>query len=404
MDIKVPDIGIDKVEVIEILVKKNDSIVKEQSLIVVEGEKASMEIPSPFSGIIKDIKVNVTDFVKTGSVIVVLDIENHQEKLSTIKLNSSSNEIIKNQEDIPYISVYASPIIRRLARSLNINLNKVIGTGRKNRIIKKDLDNYLSQINHPIYSTNSIQNDIKKNVEQYNFKDFGEVKEVQLKKIKQISGNAVFKNWTTIPHVTQFDEVDITDLEIFRKQYNTEQKNITNDKLTILSFIIKVVATALKKFPYFNSSISLDNKTIFLKKYINIGFVVHTNNGLLVPVIKNVNNKSLLEISHEILQKSQASREGKLNILDLKGGSFTISSLGNIGGTFFSPIIYSSEAAILGVSKAIYKPIWNGQEFIPRLILPLSLSYNHRIIDGVDGVQFISLINKLLSNINFLLI
>ncbi|CAL4320103.1 2-oxo acid dehydrogenase subunit E2 [Buchnera aphidicola] len=405
IEIKVPDIGIDKVEVIEILVKINDFVSKEQTLIVVEGEKASMEIPSPYSGRIKEIKVRVSDFVKTNSVIFLIDTLS-----DNVILNKSSLDHINTESDHDNhkkiqnnITVHASPLIRRLARSLNIDLNNIIGTGRKNRIIKYDLDNYLTKNHSNLFNTSS--NFIKKDnfIKKNDFSRFGQVEEVSLNKIKKFSGESIFQNWANIPHVTQFDQVDITELELFRKKYNSEKSGDFKNKLTILPFIIKVICKGLKKFPYFNSSISWDNKIIFLKKYFNIGIAVDTLDGLLVPVIKDVNNKSVLEIFKEILEKSQKARDGKLSILDMQGGCFTISNLGGIGGSFFSPIINGSEAAILGVSRASYQPFWNGEKFIPKLMLPLSLSYDHRIIDGADGARFISFINQNLFDIRLLL-
>ncbi|CAL4042499.1 Dihydrolipoyllysine-residue acetyltransferase component of pyruvate dehydrogenase complex [Buchnera aphidicola (Takecallis arundicolens)] len=394
--IKIPDIGIDQAEVIDILVHVNDIVEKEQSVIVIEGEKASMEIPSTHCGKVKEIKVKVTDIVRQDCVIMILEpVEDVLIPLDHVKENI---KIIENRVFI----IHASPLIRRLARSLNINLKKIIGSGRKNRIMKHDLDNYLINVNsHTNNRILSIKN--QEHTCNFDFSRFGEVEEVKCSKIKKLSGDLLSKNWSKIPHVTQFDEVDITDLEAFRIKYNNKIQN-KSKKFTLLTFIVKAITKGLEKFPYLNSTISNNGEIIFLKKYINIGIAVNTSNGLLVPVIKNVQNKSLSHIAYEIYQKSNSARLGKIKISDLQGGCFTISSLGGIGGTAFSPIINASEAAILGVSKFCYKPIWNGTAFIPKLILPLSLSYDHRIIDGVEGAKFISYINELLVDIRLLLV
>lgn len=399
IEIRVPDIGLDEVEVVEILVHVNDYVEKDSTLIIVEGEKTSMEIPSPNSGVIKEIKIHVSDFVKTNSIIMIIDSK------SNVNTNNVSIEQKKTDlhsvKDIILDTVHASPLVRRLSRISGINLHNITGSGKKNRIVKQDIDLYIQQNNKKKKET--IEN--KKNDITDEYKDvFGSFEVIKLNKVKIMTGNVLCKNWSTIPHVTQFDEVDITDLEQFRQKYNKNCVMSQESKLTILSFIIKVVCNSLKKFPYFNSAISKNQKEIFLKKYINIGFAVDTTYGLIVPVIKNIPEKSLSEISMEIFAKSTQAREKKLALSDVQGGCFTISNLGGIGGTYFTPIINSSEAAILGVSKSFYKPVWNGEKFIPRLMLPISLSYDHRIIDGADGARFISLINTMLSDIKMLLI
>ncbi|CAL4042482.1 Dihydrolipoyllysine-residue acetyltransferase component of pyruvate dehydrogenase complex [Buchnera aphidicola (Phyllaphis fagi)] len=404
-EIKIPDIGIDEVEVIEILVQVNDYVLKEQSLIIVEGEKASMEIPSPYTGIITEIRVKVLDIIKTNSVIMLIDIENSKIQFDEKKIN---NDVIHNKNIHHNIlskqknDIYATPFIRRLARLSNIDLSKISGSGRKNRILKQDIENYNLCINSKLNDVYTNKSDTH-NITPLNFELFGEVEAIQLNKVKRISGRALLNSWSTVPHVTQFDEVDITDLEEFRKKCNT-MPDFKNNKLTLLSFIIKAISKGLEKFPYFNSSMSLDNKTIFLKKYINIGVAVDTLYGLVVPVIKNIKDKSISQISYDVLHQSHKARDKKLTILDCQGGCFTVSSLGGIGGQFFTPIINHPESAILGISRASYKPIWNGIKFIPKLMLPLSLSYDHRIIDGADGVRFITFICHILSDIKLLLI
>ncbi|CAL4319995.1 2-oxo acid dehydrogenase subunit E2 [Buchnera aphidicola] len=409
IEIKIPDLGIDEAEVIDILVCVNDTILKEQSLIVVEGEKTSMEIPAPCSGVIKEIKVNISDIVKKNSIIMIVENREHPEGNNNI-INNGKKDIYTNENgfDFTHKTIHTSPLVRRMAHTLKIDLHTVVGTGRKSRITKQDIQNHIKNIDHSIHQDVASKEGIfdinDASIKDFDFSRFGKIETIELKKVKKISGDVLFKNWSTIPHVTQFDEVDITDLENFRKKYNMEVQNIQEKKITLLSFIIKALAKGLEKFPYFNSSISLDNKKIFLKKYINIGIAVDTTYGLVVPVVKDVKNKSIFDVSQNILYLSKKARERKLSVLDVQGGCFTISSLGGIGGTFFTPIINHPEAAILGVSKAFYKPIWNGNKFLPKLILPLSLSYNHRIIDGADGARFISFINKLLSDIRWLLL
>ncbi|QCI21313.1 dihydrolipoamide acetyltransferase [Buchnera aphidicola (Hyperomyzus lactucae)] len=388
-----PDIGLDEVEVIEILVKVNQKVDSEQELITVEGDKASMEIPSPISGTVKDIYIKIGDKIKSFSLIMLLEAEKNFLKEETKNIDNINFE----QDCKKNILVHATPLVRRLARKLNIDLSKVIGTGRKNRILKEDLE--LHQ------STNTIC--VLEETDKINIRSSNKekVEEMKLSTLQKITGNNLYQNWINIPHVTQFDEVDITILEKFRQKYNRENKNQTNtsNNITILIFVIKVVAYALEKFPIFNSSLSLDKKKIILKNYINIGFAVDVHNALFVPVLKNVNKKNIEQLSSELILLSEKARKKKLNALDMTDGCFTISNLGGIGGSWFSPIINSPEVAILGISKSQVKPLWNGKEFIPSLMLPLSLSYDHRVINGADGARFITLIKKLLSDIHFLI-
>ncbi|QCI25946.1 2-oxo acid dehydrogenase subunit E2 [Buchnera aphidicola] len=400
MDIKIklPDIGIEQAEVIDVLVHVNDVVKKEQVLIVIEGDKTSMEIPSQYNGRIKEIMVKVTDIVYINSTIMIMELT--QDVIGDKNCIPHNTHVLSN--DISNNIIHASPLIRRLSRSLNINLKNITGSGRKNRIIKKDLDDYLIS-NKMHINSQKLSNNQDVHIKNFDFSKFGAVEKVEISKIKKISGSVLYENWSNIPHVTQFDQVDITDLESFRIKYN-KKIVLKEKKITLLTCIIKAVAKALVNFPYLNSSISIKHQKIFLKKYINIGIAVDTLHGLLVPVIKNVCKKNLSDISSEIFYKSQDARNGKLKISDLQGGSFTISSLGGIGGTYFTPIINSCEAAILGVSKFSYQPVWDGDNFIPRLILPLSLSYDHRIIDGAEGARFINFLNHLLSDIRLLLV
>ncbi|QCI26538.1 dihydrolipoamide acetyltransferase [Buchnera aphidicola (Stegophylla sp.)] len=401
-----PDLGIDKVEVVEILVKVHDHVSKEQGLIVVEGKKTSMEIPSPYDGIVSKIFVKVSDIVTTDFVIMLIKVENDKiqckktQITSDTSLNKAVNNICYNQS---YNHVHATPLIRRLARLSNIDLTKITGSGRKNRILRKDIENYNFNIKDQLNNSGTKRMNNISNLEPFNFDQFGDIEIIDIDKIKIISGSFLFKSWSTIPHVTQFDEVDITELEEFRQKCNNMQ-DFKDNRLTLLSFIIKSVSKGLERFPYFNSSISLDNKKIFLKKYINIGIAVDTSYGLVVPVIKNVKGKTISEIAYDIAKQSKNARDKKLSISDCQGGCFTISSLGNIGGKFFTPIINSPEVAILGISKAFYQPYWTGTKFIPRLMLPLSLSYDHRIVNGADSVRFMTFISSVLNDLRLLLV
>ncbi|QFQ32956.1 dihydrolipoamide acetyltransferase [Buchnera aphidicola (Aphis fabae)] len=378
-----PDIGLDEVEVTEILVQLNEEVTIEQGLITVEGEKSSMEIPSPISGIVKKINVKIGDKVSTDTIIMIFitNIINSnvhkKENINIPKVKTSTIDIKKN-------IVHATPSVRRLARDLNINLNNILGSGRKNRILKNDLE---------LYTKNTFNNLNKLKIEK-----------VKIDILQKTVGDNLYNNWVNIPHVTQFDEINITTLEEFRKHYNDEERKKDNNytNITILIFIIKAVSHALLNFPIFNSSLSSDKKTIIFKKYVNIGIAVDVKNGLLVPVLKNVDKKSIINLSSELTSLSGKARNNKLDKLDMKDGCFTISNLGGIGGYWFTPIINSPEVAILGVSRSVIKPIWNGIKFIPSLILPLSLSYDHRVINGADAARFIVFLKKLLSDIRFL--
>ncbi|XBC44549.1 MAG: 2-oxo acid dehydrogenase subunit E2 [Buchnera aphidicola (Schlechtendalia peitan)] len=418
MDIKVsvPDIGIDGVEVIEILIKIGDIVNKDDTLIIVEGEKASIEIPSKDSGVVKSILVKIGQTVKTGSLIVILTaIKNNnqssQTKLvcidninSNVKVDNYNNFLFSKSSSNNKVLIHATPTIRRLARKLNINLEKITGSGRKGRIIKEDI----------ISCTEKMLNNVQDHTDRSIVKDFfnndsnvsKEIQELYLTKIQQASGKNLSKSWSIIPHVTQFEDSDITDLEKFRKEYNIGlNENSSNVRLTVLIFVIKVVAKSLRVFPKFNSVLYSNTKhKLILNKSINIGIAVNTKNGLLVPIINDVDKKDLSTLSIELSLLSKKAKSGHLSVKNTISSGFTISNLGGIGGTGFTPIINSPEVAILGMSKAVIKPQWNGKEFIPRLILPLSLSYDHRAIDGVEAVQFITSISKLLSDVRLLMI
>ena len=427
-DVNVPDIGGDEVNVTEIMVKVGDSITEEQSLITVEGDKASMEVPAPFAGVVKEILVKAGDKVSTGSLIMRFEVAGAapavavapqaaapapQAVAATAPAAQSGNVSGLTQDQVVASAGYAhaTPVIRRLAREFGVNLDKVKGTGRKGRIVKEDIQAYVKTA-VKAFETGTVSaaaagNGVANGAglgllpwPKVDFSKFGEVEEVELSRINKISGANLHRNWVMIPHVTHFDRTDITDLEAFRKEQNKiVEKQKLDVKITPVVFIMKAVAKALEAFPRFNSSISEDGQKLTLKKYINIGVAVDTPNGLVVPVFKNVNKKGIIELSRELMEVSKKARDGKLSGSDMQGGCFTISSLGGIGTTHFTPIVNAPEVAILGVSKSEMQPVWNGKEFEPRLMLPLSLSFDHRVIDGADGARFLSYINGVLADL-----
>ena len=425
-DVNVPDIGGDEVNVTEIMVKVGDSITEEQSLITVEGDKASMEVPAPFAGVVKEILVKAGDKVSTGSLIMRFEVAGAapaaapqaaapapQAVAATAPAAQSGNVSGLSQDQVVASAGYAhaTPVIRRLAREFGVNLDKVKGTGRKGRIVKEDIQAYVKTA-VKAFETGTVSaaaagNGVANSAglgllpwPKVDFSKFGEVEEVELSRINKISGANLHRNWVMIPHVTHFDRTDITDLEAFRKEQNKiVEKQKLDVKITPVVFIMKAVAKALEAFPRFNSSISEDGQKLTLKKYINIGVAVDTPNGLVVPVFKNVNKKGIIELSRELMEVSKKARDGKLSGSDMQGGCFTISSLGGIGTTHFTPIVNAPEVAILGVSKSEMQPVWNGKEFEPRLMLPLSLSFDHRVIDGADGARFLSYINGVLADL-----
>ncbi|EMW6872686.1 pyruvate dehydrogenase complex dihydrolipoyllysine-residue acetyltransferase [Providencia vermicola] len=415
-DVNVPDIGGDEVEVTEIMVKVGDTVTEEQSLITVEGDKASMEVPAPFAGTVKEIKIATGDKVKTGSLIMTFEVAGAAPAAAAsaapapapassapapaaapAKAADSKNEFVENEA-----YVHATPVIRRLAREFGVNLAKVKGTGRKGRILREDVQSYvkdaIKRAEAPAAAGGGLPGMLP--WPKVDYSKFGEVEEVELGRIQKISGANLSRNWVMIPHVTLMEDVDTTDVEEFRKQQNKEaEKKQLGVKITPLVFIMKAVARALEEMPRFNSSISEDGQRLFMKKYINIGIAVDTPNGLVVPVIKDVNKKGIMELSRELMEVSKKARAGKLTASDMQGGCFTISSLGGIGTTGFAPIVNAPEVAIMGLSRSSMKPVWNGSEFVPRLMLPMSLSFDHRVIDGADGARFITLVGQLMSDI-----
>ncbi|MEK2060616.1 pyruvate dehydrogenase complex dihydrolipoyllysine-residue acetyltransferase [Vibrio parahaemolyticus] len=429
-EVNVPDIGGDEVEVTEIMVAVGDTVEEEQSLITVEGDKASMEVPAPFAGTVKEIKIAAGDKVSTGSLIMVFEVAGTPVAgAATAPAAAPAQAAAPAAAPAPKAEApaaaapaagdfqdndeyaHASPVVRRLAREFGVNLSKVKGSGRKSRILKEDVQNYVKEALKRLESGAAASGKGDGAAlgllpwPKVDFSKFGETEVQPLSRIKKISGANLHRNWVMIPHVTQWDNADITALEAFRKEQNAiEAKKDTGMKITPLVFIMKAAAKALEAFPAFNSSLSEDGESLILKKYVNIGIAVDTPNGLVVPVFKDVNKKGIYELSEELMAVSKKARSGKLTAADMQGGCFTISSLGGIGGTAFTPIVNAPEVGILGVSKSEMKPVWNGKEFEPRLQLPLSLSYDHRVIDGAEGARFITYLNSCLSDIRRLVL
>lgn len=422
-DVFVPDLGQDgEVDVIEILVHIGDSVGFEDGLITLETEKATMDVPAPFSGVIKELLINAGDKVSTGTLIAKMEKEVVEvlERVETKKetVEEVKEEVIVNTEEtkqsvqsVTSGKVYASPSIRRLANMYGVDLSLVRGQGRKGRILREDIRLFikeqLSKLNNGgqnVSSGSSLGFNLPP-LKEVDFSKFGEIQTVELSRIQKISGPSLHRNYLNMPHVTQFDESDITELEKFRKEQNILiAKKEDGVKLSPLVFVLKAVSKALELYPKFNTSLSSDAQSLIYKKYIHIAVAVDTPNGLVVPVIRDVNKKGIYQLALELKEISQKARDGKLKAEDMQGACFTISSLGGIGGTYFTPIINAPEVAILGLSKAQMKPIWNGEEFNPRLMLPLSLSYDHKVIDGADGARFTSTLSQLLSDIRMLLL
>ena len=431
VEVKVPDIGdFKEVEVIELLVKPGDTVQAEQSLITVESDKASMEIPSSASGVVKELKVKLGDKVAEGSLVLLLEVSEAASapapaataasasapaspatSTSAAAPAAASSTVAPAASAVPLTAVpattasaivtaatesngqkpHASPSVRKFARELGIDLSRVSGSGAKGRILIEDVQGFVKGVMAggaaaPAASSGGAALGLLP-WPSLDFSKFGETSLEPLSRIKKISGPNLHRNWVMIPHVTQFDQADITELEEFRKSAN-ESLAKSGVKLTMLAFVIKASVAALKKFPAFNASLDAGGENLILKHFYNIGFAADTPNGLVVPVIKNADQKGLSQIAKEMGELSAQAREGKLKPADMQGATFTISSLGGIGGTSFTPIINAPEVAILGLSKSEIKPVWDGKAFAPRLMLPMSLSYDHRVIDGALGARF----------------
>ncbi|TWX70876.1 dihydrolipoyllysine-residue acetyltransferase [Colwellia demingiae] len=417
IEIAVPDIGEDgEVDVIEVLVSVGDVIEEEDGLITLETDKATMDVPSTHAGTVKEVFINNGDKVKQGSLVIKLETSGGVAPVAAAPAVqaapvaaapvSAPAAVAAPQKSAPVPhhpqagnvnkgTIYTSPSIRRLAREFGVDLTLVKGTGRKGRILKEDVQSYVKyELSRPKANAGSsvaageggLQVVSAKAID---FSKFGEIETKALTRIQKISGPFLHRNWVTIPHVTQFDEADITNVEAFRKEQNVVcEKQKLGFKITPLVFILKAAADALRTFPTFNSSLSEDGESLILKKYIHIGVAVDTPNGLVVPVVRDVDQKGIHQLSRELLEISIKARDGKLKAQDMQGGCFTISSLGGIGGTAFTPIVNAPEVAILGVSKSEMKPKWNGKDFEPKLMLPLSMSYDHRVIDGALAARF----------------
>lgn len=427
-EIRVPDIGDFKsVEVIEVLVNPGDIIVPETSLITLESDKASMEIPSPEGGVVREVRVKVGDHVAEGSPILVLEPQNVSEKevASSEKPAANSSElsqVASNTVELPsapsidiptkpvpaaaqvsptahfneqrFRKAHASPAVRRFARELGVDLGEMKGSGPKGRVLRDDVQNYVKRALSQVNGSSALGISPMPEVD---FSQFGEIEVQGLTKINKLTGQNLHRNWVTVPHVTQFDAADVTDLESFRKQM-VEEYAAKGVKLTLLAFLMKAVVSALREFPRFNASLDPTQEQLILKKYFHIGIAVDTVDGLVVPVIRDVDRKSLVDLARELGEVSVRARDKKLKPSDMQGGCFSISSLGGLGGTAFTPIVNAPEVAILGVSRARWEPVYQDGEFVPRLMLPLSLSYDHRVIDGALGARFTTFLSKLLSD------
>ncbi|MES9818946.1 MAG: dihydrolipoyllysine-residue acetyltransferase [Candidatus Thiodiazotropha sp.] len=441
-DVLIPDIGdFDSVEIIEILVSEGDRVTLEESLLTLESDKATMEIPSPHTGEVKRLLVKVGDRVKEGDRILVLEVETSRQKgegepvttpapaaeeVETVQAPAPApNEASASEQPlrlpgekearVPPVPAgfvesggqgtpHASPSVRRFARELGVDLSLIKGSGPKDRILKEDIQRFVKRSLRQGEGAAAARSPFEMPAgPEVDYSRFGEVEETGLNRIRKISGAHLHRCWLTVPHVTQFDEADITDLETFR-QAQKEAASRQSVRLTLMPFLMQAVAAALNRMPMFNAALSADGESLIYRKYIHIGVAVDTPNGLVVPVIRDVGQKGVFQLAAELMSISEKARAGKLAPADMQGGCFSISSLGGIGGTAFTPIVNAPEVAILGVSRSSTRPVWDGEAFQPRLMLPLSLSYDHRVIDGADGVRFTTYLSSLLGDIRRLLL
>ena len=419
--VPVPDIGdFKEVEVIEVLVKPGDTVAKEQSLITLESDKATMEIPSPSAGVVKELRIKVGDKVSKGTPILVLAASAAAsqkgspqapvpQKAVTPNAGLAPRPVPREPQEETGTKPHASPSVRKFARELGVDLSRVPGSGPKGRVLHSDVQGFVKSALSSGSGAPAVARGggaLPFNLPPWpevDFAKFGPVEVKPLSRIQKLSGPYLHRNWISIPHVTQFDEADITELEAFRKSQSTltEKKGF---KLTMLAFLMKASVTALREFPVFNASLDKSGDAIVVKKYYHIGVAVDTPGGLVVPVVRDVDRKGVYDLAHELAELSKLARDGKLKPGDLQGGTFSISSLGGIGGTAFTPIINAPEVAILGVSRSAPRPVWNGKEFAPRLMLPLSLSYDHRVIDGATAARFSGFLVSVLSDIRKLIL
>ncbi len=430
-EIKLPDIGdFDTVDVIDVSVNVGDSINIEDTIVTLESDKATMDIPSPAAGKVTKILVNVGDSISQGTSLLLMDesepsASKETEQKAEAKPSESADKTPEGQKTEPSVQLapkpapvimetsqvvggsrsekaHASPSVRRFARELGVDLGLVYGKGPKGRILKEDIKAFTKSM----LSGNKLGDSSSfgfPEIPPVDFSKFGQTEMQPLSRLKRLGGQALHRSWITVPHVTQFDEADISDLEAFRKS-KLDAAKAEGIKLTLVTFLVKAVVVALQKFPEFNSSITSDGENLVLKKYFHIGVAVNTKNGLVVPVIKDADKKGLFEITDEISRLSTKAQEGKLNPAEMQGGCFTISSLGGIGGTAFTPIVNAPEVAILGVSRSAMKPVYENGEFVPRLMMPYTLSYDHRVIDGVAAAKFTQFLSTILSDIRHILL
>ena len=460
--VKVPDVGNYKnIPVIELLVKVGETVSKDQALITLESDKATMEVPAPFAGVVTELKVKLGDEVSEGTVVAMIEVADAAAAppaaktaapttpppapavaapaaksaepaaatpaVAAVAAGPATTEVVNHEIDgeisgprtppvsfdassvMPDKVAYASPAVRLFARELGVDLDQITGSGRKERITREDVQAFVKQaLAQPKASSAAAPSGggIGLNLlpwPQVDFSKFGETETKPRSRINKISGANLARNWVMIPHVTQFDDADITDLEALRVSLNKENEK-SGVKVTMLAFLIKACVAALKKYPDFNSSLDASGDNLVLKKYFHIGFAADTPNGLVVPVLKDADKKGVVEIAQESSALAAKARDGKLGPADMQGGCISISSLGGIGGTAFTPIVNAPEVAILGVSKSVIKPVWNGKEFLPRLILPLSLSYDHRVIDGASAARFTAYLGQLLADMRRVLL
>ena len=444
IEVQVPDIGDFKnIPVIEVLVKVGDTVRAEDALVTLESDKATLDVPAPMGGVVQEIRLAVGDKVSQGTVVLTLSAEATATSVvasvqpapvpPSVSVSASvsqpapvtaasasaptatpSSPAAISQPALPqppraapavddhaFTNAHASPSVRRYARELGVDLTRVTGSGPKARILLEDVQSFVKVALTAPGASSATGGGLGFNLPplaNVDFSRFGEIREQPLSRIQKLSGGFLHRNWLSIPHITQHDEVDITDLEAFRKD-QSEMAKKAGVKMTLLGFLLKASVLALREFPQFNASLSADGERLILKQYFHVGVAVDTPTGLVVPVIKEVDKKGLIELARELGEVSARMRNGKINPTDLQGGCFSISSLGGIGGTHFTPIINAPEVAILGVGKAVVKPVWNGKDFAPRLMLPLSLSYDHRVIDGALGARFSTFLGAVLSDV-----
>ncbi len=424
-EIRIPDIGdFDAVDVIEVLIKAGDTVEVGQSVLVLESDKASMEVPTEIAGKVDRVAIRVGDKVKQGDLVATVSggaaaapaaasaaeapqaapaapVEAPKPAPAPAPAPAVAAPAAANAkiDEAAFATAHASPSMRKFAREMNVDLGKVQGTGPRGRILESDIKAYVKGLlvdGAPVAAAVSGGSGIPP-VPAVDFSQFGEIEEQALSRINVLTGAAMIRCWLNIPHVTQHDYADITELEAFRVSLKAEAEK-RGVRVTMLAFLMKALVSALKELPRFNSSLSPDGKTLILKKYYNIGIAVDTPNGLVVPVIRDVDKKGIFELSSDLAAISKKARDGKLTPKDMSGASMTISSLGGIGGTFFTPIVNSPEVAILGVSRSAMQPVWNGKDFTPRLMLPMSLSYDHRVIDGALGARMTTLLAQILGD------